>query len=244
LLSYPWIIHEFGHYLLLRNEEPFISDFTSELTRTISDLRLASIADRGFARSRAQWTLEELTRLWTPSRDQHNWGHELTIDLIALWTCGPAYLACFVDAVEDPNINPYEITQSHPPYALRAEALMQGAELLGLSRYTTKLRHLTQSWQRSQWRKNLSNRFLALSRTELLRSCVNVGFSLCRSLKLVECNGSKVDRVFAQPVTRVPDDLGLDLVLCAWAVFEQKGKDDYFTWESKTVQDLAQAIMR
>ena len=244
MLSYPWIIHELGHYLLLRSEQFFISDFTAELGKTVSDLRLASIADRGFARSRAQRTLEELTRLWSPSRDQRNWAHELTIDLMALWTCGPSYLACFFDIVEDPKINPYVITQSHPPYAVRAEALIQGASLLDLPGYGTKLERLMQSWRHSAWRKHLNNRFLALSRPELLRRCVNVAFSLCRSLKLARCIPAKIDAVFARPLTDTPEDIGLDLILWAWAIFEQKGKEAYFAWESKTVRHLAQTIMQ
>jgi len=244
LLSYPWIIHELGHYILLHNEHSFIPDFTAELSKTTSHLRLASIADRGFARSRAQRTLEELTRFWTPSRDQRNWAHELTIDLIALWTCGPAYLACFVDVVEDQKINPYEITQSHPPYAVRADALIKGALLLDLHKYSARLEHLTQAWRRSTWRKHLNNRFLALSRAELLDSCVNVAFSLCRSLKLAKCTPAKIDALFARPLANTPEDLGLDLILWAWAVFEQKGKDSYFPWESGTVRYLAQTIMQ
>ncbi len=244
LLSYPWIIHELGHYILLHNEHSFIPDFTAELSKTTSHLRLASIADRGLARSRAQRTLEELTRFWTPSRDQRNWAHELTIDLIALWTCGPAYLASFFDVVEDSKINPYEITQSHPPYAVRAEALIKGALLLDIHRYSTKLERLAQSWRRSTWRKHFNNRFLAFSRAELLDSSVKVAFSLCALLNLAKCTPVKIDAVFARPLSQTPEDLGLDLILWAWAVFEQKGKEAYFPWESGTVRHLAQTIMQ
>lgn len=243
LLAYPWIIHELGHYLLLRYNSHFVPIFKEELERILSNLRLASIADRGSAKAKAQKTLEQLAKLWTPSEGQRNWAHELAIDLISLWSCGPAYIACFQDAVERQNINPYEVTETHPPYAVRADALINGATQLGLQMFTGNLERLTDAWRHSQWKKHRDSRFLSLARPELIQSCTRVAFSFCESLKLAKCTPEIVDRLEESLASYNSGDMGLDLLLFAWFVFEKGGKKTYSEWESKVVRDLAQRIM-
>ena len=58
LLAYPWIIHEMGHYLLLRYSSNFVPVFKVELEGIVSNLRLASIADRGSASTKAHRILQ------------------------------------------------------------------------------------------------------------------------------------------------------------------------------------------
>ena len=244
LLAYPWIIHEMGHYLLLRYDSHFVPIFKEELERIASTLRLASIADRGSAKAKAQKTLEQLVKVWTPSQGQRNWAHELAIDLISLWTCGPAYLACFQDVVERPDINPYEITQTHPPYAVRADALIVGAKRIGLMDFTGNLQRVIEDWRRSQWKKQRDSRFLSLARPELIEACTKTAFSFCESLKLAQCSRAKLDQVPASLAAYNSEDMGLDLLLFAWFVFEKRGKQAYSEWESQVVKDLARRIMQ
>jgi hypothetical protein len=54
-----------------------------------------------------------------------------SMDVIALWTAGPAYLATFQDTLEDEELNPYQVGQSHPPYEVRANALIDASKRLG-----------------------------------------------------------------------------------------------------------------
>ena len=244
LLAYPWMIHEMGHYLLLRYDSHFVPMFKEELERFASALRLASIADRGSAKVRAQKTLEEIARLWTPSQGQRNWAHELAIDLISLWTCGPAYLACFQDVVERPDINPYEITQTHPPYAVRADALIVGAKRIGLTEFTGKLQGVIEDWRRSQWKKRRDSKFLSLSRPELIGACTKTAFEFCESLKLAQCTRGRLDELPKSLAAYNSEDMGLDLLLFAWFIFEKRGKQEYSEWESQVVRDLARRIMQ
>lgn len=83
LLEYPWMVHELGHYLVFRDDSRFTSVFVPVLQDRIRSLRLASIADRGAARIRAQSTVDDIAKVWTPTPDHANWAHELAIDLIS-----------------------------------------------------------------------------------------------------------------------------------------------------------------
>jgi hypothetical protein len=242
LLAYPWIIHEMGHYLLLRHSSKFVTVFKEELERIVSNLRLASIADRGSASTKAQRILDQLARFWNPSHGQRNWAHELAIDIISAWTCGPAYLACFQDAVEKRDMNPYEITETHPPFAVRAEALLSAAKRLGLQRFTGSLQGLIDEWHRPQWAKRRDSRFLSLARPELINNCTSVAFSFCESLNLARCTPEKLENLPQSLAQCNSGDIGLDLLLFAWFIFERNGKNEYSEWESKTVRDLAQRI--
>jgi len=163
LLSYPWVIHELGHYILTKHSDLFVPVFKAALEKVATKLRLASIADRGHSKARAQEMLNELFRFWSPSFDHRNWAHELTIDLISLWSCGPAYLACFHDVVERTDVNPYEVSETHPPYAVRSDALTKGAVQMGLARFAGNLEHLPKTWQRSRWKSHRDSKFLALA---------------------------------------------------------------------------------
>lgn len=244
LLTYPWIIHEMGHYLLLQYDSHFVPAFKLELEKTKSSLRLGAISDRGLARATAQNTVDEVVSLWTPSLDQKNWAHELTIDLISLWTCGPAYLACFHDVVQNPEINPYEVTPTHPPYATRAEALINGAARRGLQEFTADLKRLLKEWSGSRWKRRKDNRFVALARPELIEACTKIAFSLCDSLKLRACSREKLRQIPQMLSAYNADELGLDLLLLAWFVFEDRGKEAYSTWEAEIVGQLKTRIMQ
>jgi hypothetical protein len=242
LLAYPWIIHEMGHYLLLRYSANFVPVFKAQLEKVVSDLRLASIADRGSASAKSHRILEQLARLWNPTHGQRNWAHELAIDIISVWTCGPAYLACFQDAVEQQNMNPYEVTQTHPPFVVRADALVSAARRLGLQTYTGKLQRLTDEWRRPQWSRRRDSKFLSLARPELINICTNVAISFCESLNLEMCTPERLERLPQSLAKYTLDDIGLDLLLFAWFIFETKGEDEYSEWESRTVKGLAKLI--
>ena len=153
LLDYPWVAHELGHYVLFRDDSPFAEAFLPALQNRLRSLELMAIADRGSARVKADKIIEELRAFWTPSPDHKNWAHELAVDMIALWTCGPAYLASFEDVVGRPQTNPYEITQDHPPYEVRVRALVDASHCLGFGNHTQGLTAILKAWAKSNWRQ-------------------------------------------------------------------------------------------
>jgi len=242
LLSYPWIIHELGHYILGRHSDRFIPAFTEELKRTASKLRLGAIADRGQAKARADKTLSDVFKFWSPTYDQHNWAHELTIDLMSLWCCGPAYLACFVDVVDSSELNPYELTEGHPPYAVRADALLRATAQVNLGRFGLRLQRVSENWQRSRWKHERDNKFLALARPELVDACLKVAFAVCKDLKIPQCTAQLIADLNKKAAQYKGDEIGIELLLLAWFLYEEKGKDAFTSWEARTIEQLVKEI--
>ena len=241
LLDYPWIAHEWGHYLMLRHDSSFSPDFTSELDEIIKLFRLSAFADRGLAKQKSQRHIQELIRFWTPSADHRNWAHELAIDLLSLWTCGPAYLACFEDYLRKKRPNPYMIEQSHPPYAVRTEALIEGARQLGLGAYTSGLTSTVGDWDKSNWRIEKDNHFIGLNNREIIKACIHAAFGFCRSLNLAKCSVDRVEAIRSNATKFEFPDFGVDLLLRARIVFIEKGEEGYNNWENAVVERLAKS---
>ena len=243
LLSYPLLAHELGHYLLLRDDSSLRNAFSPCLAKRVRSLKLASMADKGAARTKAQAIINELESLWTPSADHSNWAHELAIDLVALWTCGPAYLACFEDTVE--HQQPYHITQDHPPYAVRLEALVHCARKLGFDEYCNGLEKLRANWAKSQTDGGKNNRFLALADRQIIDACSRAALELCEALRLSKCTPSTlatITRSTLATITRsdgIFGELGVPLLLYAWHMFQHKDERAFQGWQRATVSWLA-----
>ena len=239
LLDYPWVVHEWGHYIMLRHDSLFSPHFARDLNKTTASLNLASVADRGLAKAKAQQTIQELAKLWTPSPDENNWAHELAIDLLSLWTCGPVYLACMENHLTNDRPNPYLIDQSHPPYAVRAEALIKGAQQLGLGAYTSGLKSIVAGWDKSRWHLQKDNHFIALANLKLIESCARAAFGFCKSLKLTACSAERLEGLRTRTMNPDAVDLGVDLLLMARTVFEEKHQQAYNDWERAVIERLA-----
>lgn len=244
LLDYPWVAHELGHYVLFRDDSPFAEAFLPALQNRLRSLELMAIADRGSARVKADKIIEELRAFWTPSPDHKNWAHELAVDMIALWTCGPAYLASFEDVVGRPQTNPYEITQDHPPYEVRVRALVDASHCLGFGNHTQGLTAILKAWAKSNWRQGENNRFLAFADKDLIRDCRESAFRTCESLKLSKWTTVRFDAARRELADENSMDLGVDLLLSARIVFQERGESDLDKWEANKVRRVAQYVMR
>lgn len=244
LLDYPWMAHELGHYVLFRDDSSFKNVFMPALDKRLRSLKLSAIADRGAARVKAEAIINELRKLWTPSPDQRNWAHELAIDIIAVWTCGPAYLGSFKDQIERPQTNPYEITQNHPPYEVRLCALVDASRNLGFSDHAEGLSAIAGGWAKSNLRRGKNNKFLALADRGLIHECTQAAFRFCESLNLTKWTSSKLDVARAQLLNEANLDLGVDLLLSARVIFEERGESALDEWERITVRQIAENVMR
>jgi hypothetical protein len=242
LLAYPWLTHELGHYVLFRDDSPFRGAFVPSLQKRLQSLTFLAIADRGAAKVKAQAIIDELRAFWTPSPDHRDWAHELAIDVIALWTCGPAYLASFQDEVEQPHKNPYEITQDHPPNEVRLRALVDASGDFRFNNYAEGLLVVREGWGESKWRKARDNRFLALADPELIRECIRAAFRFCESMNLTKWTTSRLDALRTRPHDDPSLELGVDLLLSARVVFRERGEAAFDEWERKAVDRLAQEV--
>lgn len=242
LLAYPWIAHELGHNLLSRNEGLFSEPMTSSVNGVLSGLRLAAIADRGAAKARSQAGIDDLTAVWTPCPDHNDWAHEIAADVIALWTCGPAFIAAFEDVIEAQDINPFHVGQRHPPYSIRLQVLMKGARELRWCQELAKAENIAAAWKRKKPQSaQESNRLLLLSDERLIDAAVRRAFELCRALRLPPATPAGVAKLRSEGAGRV-DKCGSDVLLLAWAKHQELDHTAYETWEKNLVAELASAV--
>jgi hypothetical protein len=142
LLEYPFLFHELGHNLFFYNDSIFADKFTKELEIILAGIRLRAISDKGLAKNRTEDILQQISHFWLPKSTQKDWAHEIAVDLIALWACGPAFLKAFYLELEHNNYDAFLIDHNHPPYAFRIEVILDASEKLGLQRYSNNLENL------------------------------------------------------------------------------------------------------
>jgi hypothetical protein len=240
LLSYPWLGHELAHNLLFRHDTTFPDGVSHELKKVVQRLKISSIADRGAAHAKATRLVDQFMQLWTPTPDHKKWAHEIAADCVALWIFGPAYMACFEDLLDDPSLNPYELTQSHPPYSVRANALLEGARILNWN--DSRIQKAMAAWPDSKWRDAKSNRIRSQASSELTSACVNAAFKTCQTLGLARCTAERLDEILRGHGSGHSPEFGVNLVLEAYVVFEKNGDQAYMTWQENVVRELAETV--
>jgi hypothetical protein len=235
LLAYPWLAHEVAHCLLFLNSALFPTEFKPRLDGVLHALSLKGIADRGLARTLARAGLDEMKQYWTPTLNQGNWAHEIAMDIIALWSCGPAYLDAFLDEVERDNLDMFQISTVHPPYCVRILAVLCACPLLKLDAHTGALRALSASLS-----KQYPNKLAQLAPEELIAAAVDAGFAVCKTLEIRDW------KYFSQggPGSSSPDtyELGVALLLEAWRVRNQGDEESYLKWEKEVITTIAAGI--
>lgn len=236
LLDYPFLCHELGHTLLFLNGEEFANSFEAGLKRFTNTLRLSSTADRGAALERAKRVIGEIEQFWTPTAHQRNWAHELAVDVIAVWTCGPAYLAAYAAEIDKPDVVPHEIVPTHPPHAVRVAALIEMATQLGWGNRTPDLQRISLTWNSRSVRER-NNRYVALTHKHLIQAGITAAMETCRKLALPQCTAGTLASVEKAVKRGEPLPFGLALLWGAWAVW-QNDPDSYEDWQGRLVRDL------
>lgn len=242
LLGYPFLCHELGHNALFTYDDVFGPLFLPALDEHINSLRRRALADRGAARQKAQDTMDQIRRLWGPSADHGNWSHEIAVDVIALWTCGPAYLAAIQDVLEAESLDPYQIGQSHPPYEVRSNALAAASDALGWGYYMGEIGNLMDAWRTSERQHQRTNFYVASADLGLTRSCVEAALSACRVLKLPRCDPSLTARLSERIDGGEVPEFGTELILSAWLARDRLDEGGYEVWESEVKRQLYESI--
>lgn len=245
LLDYPFLYHELAHNLFFYNRDRYFADsFGAKLNGILSNLRLRSFADQGSAKDKALKMIDKVRQVWTPAASHHNWAHEMAMDLVALWTCGPAYLAAFQDELENAPKDWFYIDQNHPPYAIRVESLINAAHKLGWHKYTGQADRLL-SQQIRGWRlakPKETNTYATLTAPQLIDDCISSVFSTCQNFALPLCTSDDVERVKIKFAQNQSFEFGTELIIAAWFYEQQNGSDEYNKWERRTVTALADSI--
>jgi hypothetical protein len=243
LLGYPFLCHELGHNILFKHNQAFGPRFSPALDRFAHSLQRRAMADRGAVRQRALHHVNEMRRLWGPSADHNNWSHEIAVDVIALWTCGPPYLATFQDILEAEGLDPYQIGQSHPPYEVRAKALLSASDQLGWAYYTGGIRRQIDVWRGSERKGGRTNSYLAYTSPDLTRECVDAALDVCETLGLPLCTPTLVGELDGRLEESGTPDFGSEILLAAWLRRNQMEEDEYEDWECSIKEALCATVM-
>ena len=241
LLDYPWLVHELGHYLLYAHGQKLIEKYNPYLEKLASSLGARSIADRGLAKTRAEKNLKILKSYWELSPQKRSWTKEIAIDTIALWSCGPAYLAAFEDAHEN-NSDPFYLDQTHPPVELRVYALVKAAHRLGWKDQVEALEVLLERWRQPGTPQPSTNQYNSLRREELIDGCLEATLGYCQFLQLPCLKQADIERV-RQAIDHGEDlSDAIDLIVGAWLVYQEQGSVIYAEWETRTMDTLVEWV--
>ncbi len=242
LLTYPFLCHEMAHNLLYFADPYFRPTFERALDIYLNTLRLRSVADQGRARNQSQRTINRIAEFWRPGANHQNWAHEMMMDIVALWTCGPAYLSAFCDELEDQDLDPYLVNQQHPPYAVRAEALLQASWRLKWHEYGGGIREQLLKWSKFHHKKRIRYDYTSLTDPVLIESCVDCALNACEAYQLPKCDMRHIDKVREILRKNEIPEFGVDLIIAAW-MMERWDKNSYQQWEVDVVHRLYESIM-
>jgi hypothetical protein len=242
LLAYPFLCHELGHNILFRHGDEFARSFGASFAQFLAQTQQQGLAMRGHARKVGDETIGHVRNYWTPTSDHYNWAHETAVDVIALWTCGPAYLAAIQDVLEDDGLDPYQLGQSHPPYALRSAVLIQAAARLDWAYYTGPLQQLLDGWPKSKRADNKSNLHIACSDSALTASVIDSAIQTCERLGLSRCTPESIATVRQKLSRSISPELGAETLLAAWIIRGDSTEADYLAWERHFISGALAAI--
>jgi len=240
LVDYPWLFHELGHYLISKNGRPILEQFLLKINNLISRLRIRGIADKGIAKTRADSITDEISARWIPnSINDPAWLRELVVDVIALWSLGPAYIEAF--ELEHTNVSdPFLIEQSHPPVELRTKVLVETAEKLGWKSEAQKLKVLMKQW-RFKLPHSIRNRYISLSKIELIDAAINATTDFCTTAKIPRLDTPQLERILGLINENIVPEESIDIIFGAYLVYK-KGETIYENWETKIYQSLVTEI--
>lgn len=242
LLDYPWLYHELGHILIYDYWESFRTPFARVLDEVVRGLKSRSLGDSAINKRRAEATIEKLERFWGVADGPWSWAIEIGSDVFALWMCGPSFLAAFDKELDNREPNPYLISQQHPPYEIRSIGLIHAGSRLGWSKYTASLKDRVKLWKTPPFRKNRTNEYVSYANKEILYGAISSALEMCANLKIPVCDQNKVKAIGNLLQDKATIDFGTELVIAAWLVNQELGRDEYSLWEGKIVEELSKSI--
>lgn len=242
LLAYPWLYHELGHPLLAQHGASFVAAanvLLDEVCRRRSKQRLGKAPA---VQRRSREIQKRIERVWRPSPNHSDWSHEIAADIVALWSCGPAFLAAYDDSLDGKK--PHIIDEVHPPYEIRSIAIAEAARRLGWEEYVSSLASRIDEWARPGTSER-DDVFLALGGQELVGGVVTAGLDICSTLKLPRCDHAVLSHVNKLLADTQSPSFGRSLILASWLMYERCNEDAarYHGWESRLVGSLVQSVI-
>jgi hypothetical protein len=235
LLDYGFLAHEFGHDFLRRTDSPFVGLVEEEFTRFANGVRLRGIADKGAAKERASTLSTEIQAYWGPTENQHDWAHELANDVIGLWICGPAYVAAFTDYLDRADVDPFQVSLGHPPYAVRVTGLIAASKIWKIETCTDLLQVTQAKWNNEASGRVMPSNYANLTDPRIINIVVSCAHKTCSALGLVQCTDVGISDLRQKLLAGESIDLDVDLLLAAWIQFNALGEAAYAEWEKSVI---------
>lgn len=241
LLTYPWLYHELGHLLLGQRGREFgaaVARIVDDISQQRERVRLGKAPA---VQERLRQLQERFSRAWRPSANHTDWSHEIATDVVALWSCGPAFLAAYDDSLDGQQA--HIIDDVHPPYEIRTAAVIEAAKRLGWSNHTASLASRLDDWtQDSSGARN--DVFLALASDELMNGVLTAALGGCNSLGLPRCDSEAVVEVSELLVRGETPAFGRPIILASWLKYEQFQGDvtHYHEWERANIDALIRQV--
>ncbi len=241
LLDYPWLCHELGHGLFTKCPTEVLEEYANAVEQHCKPLLRKTFADSSDVRALTKGHIARLRQCWLPRGDQQSWIHELAVDIVALWSCGPAFLAAMTDATDSLQLDPFVIESAHPPYALRILTLAEGAKALGWEEEATPLVEMSGRWESRKAVLPNYNHFVALTPRELTEEALRWTLRACRTWNIPRCNRETLQTIADRRRKKLPVDSAVELIASAALLFEQDPQA-YPAWESTTVRLLCSEL--
>lgn len=239
LTEYGWMVHELAHSFLYKNSATAIRAMTERLQTPLCDIQAGSLPDRGHAKLVRKSQADQIKSFWWPTGNQYNWSHELVIDVIGIATAGAAYGRVFLDDTGGAPVRPYELTQSHPPLAVRCTALRVAAERFGWSELAEMLAARSEQWTASEYGEP-SNLYRAATGDELVAAGIDAAFDIIRDLNLPKCNPTQMKAASSVLDAAKTPRLGVEILLAAWHANDTMDTDVLASWTTKVVEDATE----
>lgn len=244
LLDYPFLIHETGHVHLEHSGHRFKKRFEESLQTVLNQQARRRMPLRGQAKAQSESKSEDIKRHWSIER-RGMWAFELAIDVIALWTCGPAYIDTLTHYLRAHYDDKFQIEPSHPPAALRGEVLARATRQLEWSDHIDGLDTIVNDWMDEG--PPSFNRYQSLTDDRIVESCLDAAFDYCEELELPQFTQDELSRIEAQ-VEQDQELSGTDLIVGAWIVDQRRDEEAYDQWEKSVfrsyVEDLRKEVER
>ncbi len=140
--------------------------------------------------------------------------------------------------MEADDLNPYQLGQSHPPYEIRAKALIEAAGRLGWAYYTGTIQTLADRWSSSAPANVRTNLHVACSDPRFLNAVISATLETCESLSLPCCTPARITAVQERENQGQPLEFGTDVILSAWLQRSRSTEAEYDAWERMTIDRL------
>ena len=226
-----------GHGLFAKCPPEFLQDYVQVVDYHCKPLIRKAISDSPDVRALTKAHVARLRQCWLPRGDQRSWIHELAVDLFALWSCGPAFLAAMKDVTESPQLDPFDIESAHPPYELRIRILADCARYLGWEKEAVPLERMLQQWESRKAGLQNYNYYIALTPRDLTEEAITWALNGCRAWKIPRCDRAALLAIEERRRRKLAVNSAFELIVSAALLFEQDPQN-YPAWESATVRSL------